>query len=155
MEARRKGLFSSDFEVTADGDRVTTLDLARLRSRAEFDVDGHPYAVRPEGLTHGAYVLERDGHGVTRAERTSLLPLTYRVRTEYRMLELRARLPTRTFVVRHGDRQIGVIRPAHLLSRSAVVEGLDDIATEERLFLVIIVLLRWRRRARAASSGGG
>ncbi len=154
IQAIRRTLFSSDYDVFADNAPVTVLDLARVRSRAFFELGPERYTVRPEGLTHGSYILEIAARTIARAERASLLPPAYRVRTENRMLELRSRLPGRTFVVRHGDREIGAVRPAHLFSRTALVEGLEELPMATRLFLLTIVLLRWRRRARAAASGG-
>ncbi len=155
MRAEREGLFASVYEISLDGRVLTRLELTRIRSGAAFELDGEWYEVHREGVLRPVYVLERQGREareVARAEQSSRLPAGFQVRADNRGLALRARFPGRRFVVQHGDRRIGEIRPARLLSRSAVLEGMDELAPSTRVFLLTIVVLRWRQQAR--SSGG-
>lgn len=147
--------FSGDYLVTADETTLATLELARLRSRVRFQVEGEEHAVRSAGLLHRVYVLEVAGRELGRAERESLLPPTYRIRAGNRTLLLRARLPGRAFTVLHGQRVLGGIRPLYPFSRQAVLEGMEVLPLATRLFLLAIVLVHWRGRARAAASSGG
>lgn len=153
LEATPIRLFSADYQVTRDGQPVTLIDMATLRSRGQFELDGVPYTFRATGLMGGSYVLESQGRTVARATRERLIPLLYRVNAGDRMLGLALHAPGRRFTVRHGDRVIGEVRPRRLLSRSARARFEEPLSLPVQVFLLSLVLLYWRRRARASSSG--
>lgn len=155
LHARRTRLFSSDYWIQEGTRNLTLLDLARLRSRGEFLLDGASYEFRAEGLLGGSYVLERDGRVVARATRAQLFPLVYRVHAGDRILELHSHPPGRKFSLRHGDRVTGAIRPAGPFSRSGVAEFQEALAPAVEVFLIALVLLKWRRRARGSGAASG
>lgn len=160
LEARPRHLFSTTYVITTgDDDAAPTaadpivLDLSAFRSRGRFRLDGAEYRVAAIGATLGAWVLERDGRELARADRDRLIPLRYQIRLPDRRLTLRTHPPTRRLTLRHGDRRVGAIRPRHLASRVALLEGAGELAPPVRVFVLTLALLKWRRRAR--SSGGG
>ena len=153
FEARPHHLFSARYDLSSGDRPVCTLELEWFRSRGRFSLDGREYRVLARGWTSGAFTLETEDRELASAERSSFLPLGYRVRVEDRWLELRAPGLSRRFTVLHGDRPVGSIRPRQLFSRVAVVEGADAVPLPVRVFLLAVVLLRWRRRARASAGG--
>lgn len=150
LEARPRHLFSQTYDVLTSDRRVAAIDLAAIRSRGRFELDGVEYRIRPEGWTAGVFVLEREGRDVARVERTGWLPARYRVRLEDRSLELRAHGLTRRFTLWHGGRRLGDIRPRHLLSRTALFEDAGEVPVAIRVFLLAVIVLRWRRRSRSS-----
>lgn len=153
LEARRLRLFSSDYQVTLDGQPVALVDMTTFRSRGQFELDGVTYTFQAGGLMGGSYVLESQGRTLARATRERLIPLLYRVNAGDRMLNLGLHAPGRRFTVRHGDRVIGEVRPRRLFSRSALARFDEPLSLPVQVFLLSLVLLYWRRRARASSSG--
>lgn len=151
IRARRTGFFSADYHLDRDGVDLGVLDFAPLRSRARFTVENVDHVIEMEGLWSGRFALIAAGRVVARAERERLLPLWYRVRAGDRQLVLRERLPGRRFVIMHGDRQVGDIRPVRLLTRSAVARYEAPLQPATEVFLLTLVLLRWRQRMRSSS----
>ena len=155
LQVRPKTRFSSDFWIQEGTRNVTLLDLARLRTRGEFLLEGTSWDVRSSGLLRREYRLERDGRVEARATRVQILPLLYRVHAGDRLLELRSVPPLRRTRVLHGGREIGVIAPVRVFSRFATAEFREPLRTEIQVFLIALALLRWRAQARSAGSGGG
>ena len=58
----------------------------------------------------------------------------------------------RRFGVFAGERQVGVIRPAGLLTRRALIELPSDWPLAHEAFAFWLVLIIWRREAAAAAS---
>ncbi|HSJ15188.1 MAG TPA: hypothetical protein VK939_12280 [Longimicrobiales bacterium] len=150
IRARRTGFFSADYRLSRDEADLGVLDLAPVRSRARFTIDGVAHSIEPEGLLSGRFALIADGRAIAHAERERLLPLWYRVRAGDRQLMLRESLPGRRFAILHGDRQVGEIRPVRLLTRNAVATYDAPLAPATEIFLLTLVLLRWRQRMRSS-----
>jgi hypothetical protein len=146
--------FSQDFRVSADGREICTLDLAAMRSRGQFDVEGERYEIAARGIVPQRYRLERDGRVLAEVSRDGVLSRAYTIRAEDRSLTLRGTLMRRRFDVLHGDLHIGAIRPVRLAGRSAIAEFTAPLPLHLQVFLVAVTLLIWRKRARAASSSG-
>jgi hypothetical protein len=67
------------------------------------------------------------------------------------MLTLKPRsLFSRTFVLVHGDREIGSMRSTSLLGNSADIDFPENLPLPMQLFLAFLVITAWRR-ARAAA----
>lgn len=153
LNIRPKSAFSSDFWIQEGTRNVTLLDLARLRSRGEFQLAGNTWEVRASGLLHREYRLEREGRMEASATRVQLLPLLYRVHAGDRQLELRSFPPLRKTRVLHGGREIGMIAPVRAFGRSATAEFREPLRTEIQVFLIALALMRWRTQSRRARGG--
>jgi len=142
---------SHDYRVRRGSEEIALIDLAALRSRGEFLLDGESYEFRPAGVMSGDYQLEQAGRVIARAERTRLLPAEYRITAGDRQLYLKRRLPTRTYRLYHGDRVVGEVRRRRIFfSRAFLADFQEILPLPAEIFIVAIVLLRWRKQSRAA-----
>ena len=136
-----------------NGDQhIATLDLARFRTRGEFQLGSDRFEVAREGLLASSYVLRRDGRVIARTERASLVPVILSVIAEDRRLTLHSRFGFRAqFVIKHGDHVIGAIKRPGIFRRRFVIETVTSSPLHVNLFMLVVALLTWRQRARAAS----
>ena len=156
LRALPVGWRSWEFRVLDGEMEIARLDLARFRTRGEYELAGVRYEVAREGLLASRYVLNAGGRVIARTERESLVPAVLRVVAQDRQLTLHSRLGLRSaFVIRHGDREIGSARRTSLFRRGFRIDVERGLPLQLTLFLLVIVLLTWRRRARAASGSGG
>lgn len=156
LEIAPKHMVSWDFDVREEGGASIRLDLAHTE-KAEFELDGVRYRIRREGPMSGDWTLEAEGDRsvLARAGKVSVFRREYVVTAAGRRLVYRAAHPlTRAFVLLHGRREIGSLRPGGFLRRRAVAELPDELGGPIRIFLVFLALILWRRQARAAASGG-
>src|SRR5690606_18126831 len=72
LDIRPTSRFSSDVWIQEGNRNLTLLDLARLRSRAEFLLAGNSWEVQSSGLLRREYRLERDGRVEASATRVQL-----------------------------------------------------------------------------------
>lgn len=151
LEGKRVRWLAWDYQVMRGSELVTSIDVAAVRSRSEFELAGERYALRPEGTLSGSYVLELAGRTVARAERERILPVQYRITAGDRQLYLKPRLPTMTYLVQHGDRTIGQVKRRGLFFRAFAAEFQEPLPLATEIFVIALVLLRWRRRMRASS----
>jgi hypothetical protein len=153
LEASPRHLFSNDFVVRSSGRIVGTLDVAIWRERAELEVDGIWYRLYREGMMSGAFVLERAGAIMARAVKPSAFRSRFDVDLGGRPVTLRKLSAfRRTFGIFSGDQQVGVIRPAGMLTRRALVELPSDWPAELQLYLFWLALVIWRREDSAGGS---
>ncbi len=152
LTARPTGWISWDFHVL-DGEReVTTVDLSRLRERGAFSWDGEQYILHRESALRGVFVLENGGRVLAKAEKASFLSRRFEVTAGHRRMTFRAASPwRRQFVLHHGARQIGSLRPVRLLARTVTLDFPDDLGVPVKVFLLFLAVIMWRRAAAAAA----
>lgn len=146
LEAKPIGLFSPDFRIEAVGRQIAYLDLAIWREAGEFQVDGKPYRFFRERLMSGAFVVEAEGWPVARATKPSAWRSLFELEIDSRYYTLRrATAFTRSFAVLDGDRQVGRIRPAGVLSRKALIELPAEWSYAVQIFVFWLVVVIWNR----------
>lgn len=156
LEIVPKHVVSWDFQVLEEGVPVAYLDLA-VTEKAGFELEGVRYRIRREGRVSGDWLLEAEGDRsvLARAAKVSAFRREYLVTAAGRRLVYRAAHPlTRAFVLLHGTREMGSLRPVGFFRRRAVAELPDELPPPTRIFLIFLALILWRRQARAAGSGG-
>jgi hypothetical protein len=151
MKAVATSWFSWKFRVFEDDSEITVLERAWLGNTGSFILEGVEYRIRRDGF--GSYALERDAHVIARASGT-FFRLRFNVTAQDRMLTLKPRsLFTRTYVLHHGDREIGSMRPTSFFRRSAEIVFPPELPLPLRLFLAFLVITAWRRAQTAAAGG--
>src|SRR5215471_21693467 len=73
LRASPVGWFSWNFVLSEDGERVAEIDLAWLREAGQLSVGHDSYRVYREGIMSGAFILEKDGVQLARAEKPSAM----------------------------------------------------------------------------------
>lgn len=150
-----KHWYSWNFRVVDDASEVGEVTRSWWRERGSVRIRGETYSVRREGLWSGDFLLERGGSVIARAEKTSPLRRRYRITDEDRLLTLEAASAFgRSFLILHGTRAVGSVRPARAFSRKAVVEMEAPVSPPVQLFVAFVVLGQWKRAADAAAASG-
>lgn len=150
-----KHWYSWNFRVVADAREIGEVTRSWWRERGSLRIEGVTYSVRREGLWSGDFLLEREGRVVARAEKTSPLRRRYRITAADRRLTLEAASAFgRSFLILHGSRSVGSVRPARAFSRKAIVEMEDPVSPPVQLFLAFLVVGQWKRTADAAAAAG-
>lgn len=78
LEGKRVRWLAWDYQVMRGAEELTLIDMAAVRSRSEFVLEGVRYALRPAGALSGTYLLEHGGRAIARAERVRSFPAQYR-----------------------------------------------------------------------------
>lgn len=150
-----KHWYSWNFRVVDDANEIGELTRSWWRERGSVRIGGETYVVRREGLWTGDFLLESDGRVIATAEKTSPLRRRYTITAEGRRLTLEAASAFgRSFLILHGSRAVGSVRPARAFSRKAVVEMEAPVSSPVQLFLAFLVLGQWKRAADAAAAAG-
>jgi hypothetical protein len=151
LRAVPKHWFSWDFAIRDANRQVAEVKLSSWRERGAIRVDGVEHTVSREGILRGAFVLERGGSVLARAEKPSVFRKMFQIEHRGKRYTLEARsMWRRERVLYDGDREIGAIVPAGLLTRRARVDLPEDLSLVMRLFVVWLTMLLWKRGSDAA-----
>lgn len=145
IEAVPRGWFSNSFRLQQPHGTVAEIDVSNWREKAEFDVQGGHYRLYREGFASGAFVLERDGQVVARALKPSAFRSRFEVQLGGRTLDLRRAAWSSNFGLFDGERQVGSIRRAGILTRRALIDLPDDWPLAAQVFVFWLVLVIWIR----------
>ncbi|NEV85188.1 hypothetical protein GUR47_00540 [Streptomyces tendae] len=149
LHAKRIPLPSQEYELSEDGQALTTFSLRRGRIGARFTLHGADYHVRTHRFS-GVYEL-LDGGGTVVAS-------TDRVRRSWNMTCSERVVPFRrtavadreyTMLGDDGEPAGAIRRTGHV--RSEVTADLPGLELVLQVFVLVVVLLR-RRRKRAAAA---
>jgi hypothetical protein len=145
--------FSWTFAV-ADGARhVGDVACGRWGARGVLAVDGVTFTARREARFSGDYLLVQGATTVARATRVGLVRQAFDLRHDGEHYVLARRgFFDRSFVLRRGDREIGVISRTALFSRDASADLPVDLPLPVRFFVIWLVVSEWKRAARAAAA---
>ncbi|MGH7551695.1 MAG: hypothetical protein ACREMQ_01540, partial [Longimicrobiales bacterium] len=133
--------FSWTFRVLENDRQITQLERSWVGNTGSFALDRVEYRIRRDGLR--SFALERDGHVLARTR--SAFGRRFDVTAHDRMLTLKPRsLFTRTYIVLHGDREIGSMRATTFFRRAAEIDFPPQLLLPLRLFLAFLVITAWR-----------
>ncbi len=145
--------FSWDFTIF-DGERaIGTIDLAWVREAGEMSLNGETFRVYREGLFGGAFILERDGQVLARAEKPSALTRSLTVECNGTRYTLRAESALRRkFVLSRDGREIGAVQPEHAFTYRATIELPEEMALPVKVFVTWLAVILWKREAESSAS---
>jgi hypothetical protein len=150
------GWLAWDFDVRDDADQPQgEVRLSSWWERGAVIAGGAEYRVFRESLL-GAFVLEKEGLALARAEKPSALFRSFTIEHERRSFTLKALSPVRrAMVLSEGDIVVGTIEPEGILTRRARIKMLDELSPPFILFAVWLTLLIWKRESDRGHSGAG
>jgi hypothetical protein len=153
LDAVPEHWFSWDFAIRdATRQPVAKVRLSSWRERGAVIVNGIEHKVSRQGVLRGAFVLERGGSVLARAEKPSAFRREFRIEHGGKQYTLKGRsIWRRERVLYDGGREIGAIIPEGLFSRRARAELPDTLPLLLRLFVVWLTMLLWKREADAAA----
>jgi hypothetical protein len=139
--------YSWDVTVTDESRRVADIAIGALRERGTMTIDETTYRLYRESPMSGAFVLEREGVVLARAEKPSVFRREFVIRYGSREYTLRPEsLFRRAFVLMDGSRQVGSIAPNGAFTRKAAAELPPDLPLPGRMFVVWLTMISWRRQ---------
>ena len=146
-----KRWFSWDFDVEDDNRMpVGEVRLSAWRERGAVSAEGFENTVSRESAL-GAFVLERSGQVLARAEKPSAFRRTFAIEYDGKTYMLKALSAFgRAFVLYHDDLAIGTLAPTGFWTRRARVELPEDMPLTLKLFVIWLTLLHWKREADAS-----
>jgi len=148
LKALPDSWFSWNFTIFDERSAVAKIDLAWVREAGELHVDGSSYRVYREGLLNGAFILEKEGAEIARAEKPGILFRSFKVESGGKIFMVDAESALgRKFVLSEGGQTLGSVQPEHALTRRAIVDLPEDIALPVRIFIVWLILILWKRDA--------
>jgi len=149
--AAPKHLFSWDFIIRdANHQSVAEVRLSYWRERGAVSYAGVEHKVLRQSAL-GAFVLEKDGVVVARAEKPSAFRKTFTIEHAGRQYTLKARsLGRREFVLYENEREIGTIAPEGPFTKRARVALPEELPLLLRLFVIWLTMLLWKRNSDAA-----
>jgi hypothetical protein len=156
LSAVPKHWFSWDFAIQdATRHPVAEVRLSSWRERGAVSVQGVEHRVSRHGVLRGAFVLERGGSVLARAEKPSAFRREFQIEHDGKQYTLKARsIWRRERVLYDGDKEIGAVVPEGLFNRRARVELPDDLPLVLRLFVVWLTMLLWKRDSDVAAVSG-
>ena len=139
--------YSWDVTVTDESRPVADIAMSRWREKGTLTIDHTTYRVYRESPMSGAFVLERAGSVLARAEKPSVFRREFVIRHADREYTLRPEsLFRRAFVLLDGSRQIGSIAPESAFTRKAAASLPHDLPLPVRMFIVWLTMISWRRQ---------
>lgn len=145
--------FSWDFTVTDGTQPVANIDISWWREKGELTVQGAAYQVYREGLMSGAFILEKGGAVMARAEKPSAFRRSFIIEHAGRQYTLRAKAALgREFLLLEGEREVGSISPEGIFTRRASVALPESLPLPVRVFITWLTVILWKREAQAAAS---
>jgi len=153
LKAIPKGWFSWDFTVTDGTQSLATIDVSWWREKGELKVQGAAYQVYREGLMSGAFILEKNGSTMARAEKPSVFRRSFIIEYAGKHYTLRAKSALgREFLLLENEREIGAISPEGIFTRRASVALPESLPLPVRVFIIWLTVVLWKREAQAAAS---
>jgi hypothetical protein len=154
IQARPRGLFSWDFDLSVDGEFLADFDMSWLQEGGHFTHGDKEYRLSREGFWSGDFLLTADQEVLARAAKSALVR-RFVVRTGDREFTLEpASVFTRSFRLFENGLIVGGVLPNHLFTRACTLEFPDDLPVPVQVFLFWLVALMWRRAASDAAAGG-
>jgi hypothetical protein len=137
---------SHDFIVQQDSKPLADIEMSVWGEKGALTIDRTRYQMYREGWLTGAYVLEREGTALARAERGSAFLRQYVVEFRDRHYTLKARRAfRRPFVLMDGSDEIGSIQRTTAFTREALADLPDGWPLPVRAFVIWLTMIQWRR----------
>lgn len=152
LRASPDSWLSWQFSIFDENKAIAKIDIAWVREAGTLHLQGTDYRVYREKLLSGAFILEKDGTVIARAEKPSALTRSFKVTCDGRNFVLEAESAfLRAFVLRENEQTIGTIKPEHAFTRNAVVDLPADMALPVRIFMIWLTFILWKRDADSAT----
>src|SRR5262249_2502928 len=140
LQATPRGWFSWNFVVSSGEEEVADIRLAMLREAGELVVQGEAYRVYREGIMSGAFVLQKNGLELARAEKASAFHRSFEVFYNGRSYTLGAESAfRRKFVLRDNSEIVGSVYPVNAFTRKCAVDLPERIPLPVQVFMVWLV----------------
>ena len=153
LRAAPASWFSWNFVLSQDGEPVAEINLAWLREAGQLSVGAESYRVYREGVMSGAFVLEKDGVQLARAEKPSAMFRSFNVHCNGKAYTLEAESAfRRKFVLRDGADSVGSIYPEGAFTRRCTVDLPRDIPIPVAAFILWLVIILWKRDSDAGAA---
>ena len=137
---------SSDFTLRQDAKPVADVQLNWWCEKGALTIDRTRYRMYREGWLSGAFLLEREGSVIARAERAGVFRRKYLVRYRDREYTLAPRFAfRRPFVLLDGSQEIGSITRTTVFTREAMADLPDAWPLPVRAFVIWLAMIQWRR----------
>jgi uncharacterized protein YxjI len=151
VRATKVGMWSNDYHIEVDGQRVTTWDGSSWRAGGTFTLDDRPYRVRGNVWESEFTMTDQAGTVAATAGRMGRREWTVTAGGQtYRFRRPSVWRNEERLVV--GDQEVGSIRRTSMW-RSDVEADLPAMPVPVQIFTVVVVLTRWDRRAATAAAG--
>ena len=138
--------YSNDFTVREAERHLAHADVSSWAEKGVLTIGGVAHRVYREGLSHGDYLLERDGRVLARATKPSAFRNRILIRHDDRTYELDKRsFWTRTFVVRSGGTEVGVIALTSVWRRDATATLPEQWPLPLKIFAIWLATILWKR----------
>jgi hypothetical protein len=149
LEAKPVSLFSRDFDISTDGQKIALLDISFLREAGEVTIAGRPYKLYREGLWSGAFVLEGGERIIARAVKPSVFLSRFELEIDGHRYSLRrTSLFAKAFSVFQDEAVVGSVRRAGLFTRRAIIDLPSEWPIPVQVFAFWLVSIIWRRHRR-------
>ena len=147
LRAVPKGWFSWSFDIVEGEERIASVNLGLIREKGRLEIRGTSFEIGREGYASGDFFIRVGDHVVARADKPSAFRRRFEVSVGERRYTLTAANPfVRRFVLREGERRVGVVRPKNAFSHAALIDLPEEIPLAARVFMAWLVILMWRRR---------
>jgi hypothetical protein len=155
LEARRKGFWKGDYELSVDGRPLTRWDAKTWRSGGSFTLDGRHYEVRANGWGTRYEMTDQTGMPVAVATRVGRKRWTVEAEGRTYSFERASFWRSEERLVENG-RPVGTVKRVSPFRGDAVAD-LPGLPIPVQVFAFTVVLSAWdaAAAAAAASSSGG
>ena len=148
-----KSLCNWNFEVTGSPAGRASVNFDFFTEQGDISLGGSSFAVRKHGPFSGHWTLENGGQIIVEANKPNALFRSFELQVGNVQFTVKARSAfTRSFDFSIGGQNVGVIRPAHPLTRRAFIECAAEIPDLAQLFAFWLVVLTWKRAANNAAA---
>jgi hypothetical protein len=152
LTVTRRGFFAQDLELFDDQRPVAEIAFASMGDAAELHVGGVTYEARRKGWISPAFVLERDGAELARAECEGFWRRTYEIHRGSTVLSLTRKGMFRAdFVLSAGDVEVGSVSREGAWKPTTVATFSTELDPVLQTFIVWLVSVLWRSEATAAT----
>jgi hypothetical protein len=126
------------------------LNLSGWSEKAEFEIKGGRYRLYREGFASGAFVLEENETVLARASKPSAFRARFELQFGRRAFTIRREGIGGGFQVFEGNRQVGSIHRAGMLTRRTIIDLPADWPPAAQVFAFWLVLVIWNREQSGA-----
>ena len=151
LEARRKGFWKGDYELSVDGRPLTRWDAKTWRSGGSFTLDGRRYEVRANGWGTRYEMSDQIGMAVAEANRVGRKRWTVEAGGRTYTFERASFWRSEERLVADG-RPVGTVKRVSAFRGDAVAD-LPGLPLPVQVFAFTVVLSAWDAAAAAAAGG--
>jgi hypothetical protein len=146
LEAHQEMWFSNRFRLLLHGEVVGELRVSTLRARADLEIDGERYRFQRAGLVRGAFLMEREGRRLARAEKPSMFRSRFTVWLGGRSYQLqKVAVGKRSFVLLEDGTERGRLHRRGFFKRRMRLDLPVAWPLAAQAFIFWLALVVWTR----------